>query len=156
MAPKSAQSAVPAFLRDAQRVPLGRSGHFAEVDVNRLSTDVLAHVFAYGLRQILNDAAASGTTVDEKVALFNKKLEALYSGALRAQRAAASPLERLCREIATDYGRTKGLGGDKLKAFVEKARTADAVVHLAQKRLAEAEALGDLGLGDDMADDAEA
>lgn len=137
MAPKS--PALPAFLTASQRVALGRVGHHADVDVNRLSTDMLAHVFAYGLRQLLNDAAASGKTPDEKVGLFNKKLEALYAGDLRAQRASASPLERHARDIATEYGKRKGLSGDALKAFVAKASVDDKVLHLAHKRLAEAD-----------------
>lgn len=144
MAPKQTSIRVSTF--GTLRVNLGKSEHHFDIDTTRFSPEVLDYVFAYGLKQVINDAAASGKTLDEKVGLANKRVENLYSGTLRAQRE-SNPLARHARDIATDLGKRKGHTGEELKAFVAKASKADAVLHLAQKRLdAESEVELDLDI----------
>lgn len=139
MAPKQTSIRVSTFGRIV--VGLGKSAHSYDIDTERFTPEVLDYVFAYGLKQVINDAAASGKTLDEKVALSSKRLEALYEGKLRAARASGNPLERHAKDIATDLGKRKGLTGEALKEFVAKAAKLDTVLHLAQKRLDEEQAL---------------
>lgn len=76
--------------------------HELEIDVSRLSQGILDHIFAYGLKQKLNDGAAlpKGATADEKLASATKRLEALYEGKLRKDRAIASKQTALDKVIA--------------------------------------------------------
>ena len=141
MAPTSKKNEVRVSTFGTLTVPLGRSDHSYTVDTTRFSPEVLDYLFAYGLRQVINDAAASGKTLDEKVALSSKRLEALYEGALRQQRAPVDSLGRHARDIALDLGKRKGLKDEALKAFVTKASKDDKVLYLAAKRVEEAKGL---------------
>lgn len=114
-------------------VALGKTGHSVTVQTERLDPEVLAHVFGYGLKQVLNDAAAGGKTTDEKVGLFNKKLEALYEGTLRAARE-SDPVAREAKRIATDWLAAKGVGpkAEDFKAKLAKVMADEKIQHLAR------------------------
>lgn len=131
-----------AWLAQEITVALGKTGHSAAVKIERLESDVLAHVFQYGLKQVLNDAAAGGKTTDEKVALFNKKLEALYEGTLRAARE-SDPVAREARRIATDWLARKGVTpkDEDFKAKLTKVMADDKIQHLAKAAVERAKEL---------------
>lgn len=134
---------VESWLANRIAVSLGKTGHSVTVQVERLEPDVLAHVFNYGLKQILNDAAAGGKTEDEKLGLFNKRLETLYSGSLRAARE-SDPVAKEAKRIATDYVTRKTqlkAGSDEFKAAVGRAAASDAIRHLAEAAVAKAKEL---------------
>jgi hypothetical protein len=121
-----------------------------EVDTDRLPDAAKAHIFAYGLKQILNDARSgltnkSGAAPDAVLAAVGKKLDALYSGTVRAERSgsfvARDPVIaetfRLARAVM------KLAGDNKPTAEVVKAY-ADAhpeLVERAQRNVDEAKAL---------------
>lgn len=83
-------------------VPLMKLDTTIDVDLAKFSETVLNHVFDYGLRQILNDAMASGKTDAERRQLAEKRLDTLYSGNLRASGVrVGDPVKRRAIEIAT-------------------------------------------------------
>lgn len=65
-------------------VALGKLGINREINAHKFSPAVHDHVYLYGLRQIVNDAMASGKTADEKVKLADQRIANLLSGTLRA------------------------------------------------------------------------
>jgi hypothetical protein len=76
-----------------QTIRIGTAGSI-DVDTDRLPEAAKAHIFAYGLKQILNDARSaltnkSGAAPDAVMAAVQKKLDALYTGTVRAERAGA-------------------------------------------------------------------
>lgn len=91
-------------------VSIGRNAALGtlEVDVTRLSPEAARHVWEYGLRKVLNDAVGSrdlldkdGNTVrkftnEELYDKARKRLENLYSGALRTRSASGDPFEAEC------------------------------------------------------------
>jgi len=94
-------------MANEQTIPLGRGGKYGQmtVDTDRFQPHVMAHVFTYGLRQILNDAIADKTDDDGKplpvedlVAKATKRLETLYSGELRSRADAAEPVDPVMAE----------------------------------------------------------
>lgn len=99
-------------LPDNVSVNIGRGGKYGilSVDTNKFSEDVHKYVYDYGLRQCLNDAAATKTDDDGEPlsndairALAEKRLANMYAGELRAHRAAgepADPVEAEVRKIA--------------------------------------------------------
>lgn len=144
MATKSNTVAVRgSYIPSVATVALGRIGHSVDVKTERFSDDVITHVFNYGLKQMLNDAAASGKTDDEKVGLFTKKLEAMYEGTLRAARE-SDPIAAEARRIATDFVKRKTdhkAGSDAFKAAVAKAMADEKVRALAAQNVERAKAL---------------
>jgi hypothetical protein len=67
-----------------QTIRIGTAGSI-DVDTDRLPEAAKAHIFAYGLKQILNDARSaltnkSGAAPDAVMAAVQKKLDALYTG----------------------------------------------------------------------------
>src|SRR5262245_13119150 len=75
---------------NAMQVRIGAAG-VVDVDVDRLPDAAKSHIFAYGLKQILNDARSgltnkSGATADKVMEAVNKKLDALYAGTIRPPR----------------------------------------------------------------------
>jgi len=89
------------------KVPLGRAAKFGQLDVTpaRFNDLIHAHIYEYGLRQILNDAMADktdddGTPLSDEaiVAKAQKRLDTLYSGELRTHRASAEPVDPVERE----------------------------------------------------------
>lgn len=123
-------------------VALGKIGHSVTVKTERFSDEVITHIFNYGLKQMLNDAAASGKTDDEKVGLFTKKLEAMYEGTLRAARE-SDPIAAEARRIAADWLKRKGVkpSDDGYKAALAKASADDKVRALAVQNVERAKAL---------------
>lgn len=82
-------------LEDNFIVPLGRKAAFGALQVNaeKFEPHVHAHIYTYGLRQILNDAIAdkkddegNDLPIELLVAKAEKRLDTLYSGTLRAAR----------------------------------------------------------------------
>lgn len=55
-----------------------------KVDVTKLPQIALDKIFAYGLQQIFNDAAASAKTDKEAIALASKRYDSLVAGIVRA------------------------------------------------------------------------
>lgn len=77
--------------------------HNLEVNVDKFNAEVRDYIFAYGLKQILNDAGSAGKSADEKLAMAEKKLAAMYDGTVRAVRAAKpgmSPRDSLIYKYA--------------------------------------------------------
>jgi hypothetical protein len=83
-------------------VPLGRGGKYGQltVECERFAYNVHAHVYSYGLRQILNDAIADKTdddgndlSVEQLIAKAQKRLDTLYSGELRSRTAEREPVD---------------------------------------------------------------
>ena len=65
-------------------INIGKTGKSVTVDYAKMPQASLDHVFAYGIRQILNDARASAKTEAEAEAMTAKRLDNLMSGTLRA------------------------------------------------------------------------
>lgn len=65
-------------------VSLPKAETSVEVDVAAWPEHTLSHIFAYGLRQILNDAMAAAKTPGEAKGLADKRLANLIAGTLRA------------------------------------------------------------------------
>jgi hypothetical protein len=72
--------------------------HTLQVDVAQFNDDVLTYLFNYGLKQVLNDAGSAGKSADEKLAMAETKLAALYAGELRKQREAGEPADPVGKE----------------------------------------------------------
>lgn len=73
------------------------------VEVAKMPQVSLAHVFEYGLRQILNDAMASEPKPAEALALAEKRLANLMEGKLRATSTReGDPIKRETRRIAEE------------------------------------------------------
>jgi hypothetical protein len=68
------------------------------VDVLAFNQDVIDYIFAYGLKQVLNDAGSAGKSTDEKLAMAEAKLAALYNGELRKAREAGEPADPIGKE----------------------------------------------------------
>src|SRR6266567_6845888 len=90
-----------------QTIPLGRAGKYGNltVDTARFTDAIRDHVWAYGLRQILNDAIADKTDDDDRpldaealVAKAQKRLDTLYSGEIRT-RSASEPADPTLAEL---------------------------------------------------------
>lgn len=147
MAPKQSSATVRhSFAFGVATVRLGKTDHSVEVAIDDLPEHVRVYLMNYGLKQCLNDAAAGGKDEGEKIALFDKRLDNLRAGALRAQREGLSPLARHARDIATEYAKRKGLKDDALKAWVAKAVASDVIRDMAQKRLEAEAAMPEIGL----------
>lgn len=115
---------IPSFVKIGKVATLG-------VDCEKFNQDVLAYIFAYGLKQVLNDAAAlpAGSPDHEKFEAAESKLIDLYNGVVRRQREGRDPVEtEIERLVAADF-RTKlrAVKGTEpkaaalLEAFKEKA-----------------------------------
>jgi hypothetical protein len=74
--------------------------HTLEVAPDKFNSAVKDFIWNYGLRQILNDAGSSGKSPDEKLAMAEKKLTALYEGVLRKTREARDPVTNEALKIA--------------------------------------------------------
>lgn len=71
------------------------------IDFAKMPEASLNHVFAYGIRQILNDAMASAKTDAEREAAANKRLDNLMTGTLRASPVReGNPVRRRALELA--------------------------------------------------------
>lgn len=95
----------------AQTIPLGRAGKYGtlEVETERFSAEIHDYIYAYGLRQVLNDAMAekkaedgSALPDDEIVAKAQKRLDNLYAGVLRTRGESEpfDPFEAECYRLA--------------------------------------------------------
>lgn len=95
---------------DKITVALGEAGSI-DVVANNFNQAVTEYIFAYGLKQMLNDVHASVTKKVEaddakraasKRALVEKKLDSLYAGNVAQARTSASgsPVERKMKELA--------------------------------------------------------
>ncbi len=142
--------------------------HDLAIDTSKFTDEVNAFVFAYGLKQLLNDAGSSGKDADEKLAMAQKKLDALYAGTLRTARggsakAAIDPVQAEAERLArADIAKMLKAGGrklgdvdaDKLATAIEAhlrrnpeiLKTAKARVDALGKAKTVAVDLGDLGL----------
>lgn len=72
--------------------------HTLAVDPSRFNSDVLEYIFAYGLKQVLNDAGSAGKDADQKRDMAIVKLAALYNGELRKAREAGEPADPIGKE----------------------------------------------------------
>lgn len=72
--------------------------HTLAVDPTRFNADVLEYIFAYGLKQVLNDAGSAGKDADQKRDMAIVKLDALYNGELRKAREAGEPTDPIGKE----------------------------------------------------------
>lgn len=90
-------------LNDNVTVALAKAETSVEVALAKMPENSLQHIFAYGLRQILNDAMASAKTVPEAEGMAQKRLDNLLAGTLRAAGTReGDPVRREARKIATD------------------------------------------------------
>lgn len=131
-------------------VKIGNAGDVA-VDVTKFSPEVLAHVFTYGLKQILNDTRSAEKDSDKAMALVEKKLAALYEGKVRAAgERETDPVKAEARKIATAQItaalKAKGLKKEQLAegkfAELVKAQAAkEAVMTVARANVEAAKAL---------------
>lgn len=131
------------FQAEAYRITIGKTGHFIDVKPSALSPEVLEYLFVYGMKQCLNDAAASGKSDDEKTGLANKRWESLLEGKLRQARE-SDPIAQEARKIATDLVKRKTkleAGSDEFKAAVAKAMANPAILTLAQQNVERAKKL---------------
>jgi hypothetical protein len=102
-------------------INIGKLNETVDVDVDRLSAEVMTYVVRYGLTQILNDAHSSVTEkaypdADEREeavhGLVHKKLDALYSGEIRVNAVRGDAVQRMAldmaEKIAKDIWRKSG------------------------------------------------
>jgi hypothetical protein len=84
-----------------ETVHLKAIGKNVDVQLADMPEVSMTHIFDYGLRQILNDAMASGKTPTEREALMNKRLDNLLKGTLRASGGGSSdPVRKRAIELA--------------------------------------------------------
>jgi hypothetical protein len=128
-------------LNDAVTVPLAKAETSVEVALAQLPENSLQHIFAYGLRQILNDAMASAKTAAEAQGMAQKRLDNLLAGTLRAAGTReGDPVRREARKIATDLVtakvKAKGFKPADVENFAELVnRAMDNEQVLAQAKL---------------------
>ena len=85
------------------QIHVKKAGYTYYVDFESLPEISRAHVIAYGLRQIINDACASAKTPDEARGLCDKRVDGLLSGVLRASPVrAGDPIRARALELASD------------------------------------------------------
>lgn len=100
--------------------------HSIEVDEAKFSDAVKEFIFAYGLKQLLNDAGSAGKTPDEKLAMGEKKLASLYEGTLRTARVGGGGKDPVAAEmdrIAWEVLRAAIMGqGRKLKDVTDEQK----------------------------------
>ena len=108
-----------------QTVVIART-HGLEIDPAKFNVAVTEFIFNYGLKQLLNDAGSTGKNPDEKLAMAQKKLQALYEGVVRTAgsgKPGKTPLEAEAYRIAWAMIKAgiiaKGL---KVKDFAEEKR----------------------------------
>ena len=75
--------------------------HTLTVDDSKLAEHVREYVFAYGLKQVLNDAGSQGKTPEQKFGMAEKKLDALLRGEIAATRE-SDPVTARAKAIAKD------------------------------------------------------
>jgi hypothetical protein len=90
-------------------VPLGRAAKYGtlEVNITKLPAEVFGHLFAYGVRQNINDAIADKTDDEDKPLSIEairekaiKRLASLYAGELRARNGEpAEPIDPIEAEM---------------------------------------------------------
>lgn len=96
--------------------------HILPVDTTKFSQAVTDYIFAYGLKQVLNDAGSSGKDTLQKLAMAEKKLAALYEGTVRAVReGGGDPIkaEMARLAVANVNGRIRA-AGRKIKEFTDE------------------------------------
>ncbi len=79
--------------------------HTLDIDLSKFNNDVNEFIFAYGLKQLLNDAGSSGKTPDEKLEMAKGKLDRLYAGELRrvgTAKTALDPVQAEAERLAWD------------------------------------------------------
>lgn len=82
-------------------ISLKKIGKELSIDFTKMPQASLEHVFAYGIRQILNDAMASAKTDAEAEAGARKRLDNLMSGTLRASPVReGNPVRQRAMELA--------------------------------------------------------
>ena len=93
------------------------------VDEAKLPQIAKDYIWAYGLKQVLNDAGSAGKGKAEKLVMAKAKLEALYAGTIRTAREGkpgASQAETLAARFAmADAKRAIIAKGRKVKEFDE-------------------------------------
>lgn len=107
---------------DSVTISLGKAGEIT-VDVSKLMEheNVVAYVFHYGLKQMLNDVHASEKDAKAKLGLSQKKLDSLYRGEVAQARASGGdPVRKEMLAMATQDVK------DKLKALGKKLSDYDA------------------------------
>lgn len=97
-------------------LPLGKIGKSRTIDVTKFTPTILDHVFSYGLRQLVNDAMASGENASDKEALADKRIANLLAGTLRASAIReGDPIRAEAIKIATQ----------RVEAAIRKTHNAD-------------------------------
>lgn len=146
------------FATSLGSVKIGNAGEIA-VDVAKFNETVLAHVFGYGLKQILNDTRSAEKDSDKAMALVEKKLAALYAGTLRAAgERETDPVKAEAKKIATSQImaalKAKGLKKEQLAEgkFVELVKARAAKPEVMEVARANVEAAKGLEIEDDLLD----
>lgn len=109
---------------DGRNVLIART-HVVAVDETKFSDQVREYIFSYGLKQILNDAGSAAKTAEEKLAMAEKKLQAMYDGTIRTagSRASVDPVkaeaERMAWEVLSKALRASG---KKIKDVTDEAK----------------------------------
>lgn len=95
-------------------VTCGNAGPFT-VDINKLPQEALAYIFAYGLKQCLNDSRSAAKTEGEAQGMVQKKLDALYAGTIRSVSTRTSdPVMAEAKRLATAILKTKKIKREQL------------------------------------------
>lgn len=107
----------------SQTVSCGNAGEYP-VDITALPAASLEYIFAYGLKQVLNDARSSAAKVAEEEgldvadvarAMVQKKLDALLSGDIRATSGRTSdPVAREAKRLANETLKARKIKRDQL------------------------------------------
>lgn len=139
-------------------IEIKKAGRSIEVDPKRLPNHVSEYIFVYGLKQKLNDSAASlsvdkgNATPDEVFNQVSATLDRLYAGDMRATRS-VDTVGRLAMGMALKAVTNAWLRANPkadVKAYT--TRSADAAKHLAANpQLVElAQSIADATAGDDI------
>lgn len=139
-----------AFECNVNSVKIGNAGD-CPVDLTKFNSEVACHIFAYGLKQILNDTRSAEKDADKAMALVEKKLAALYEGKVRAAgERETDPIKVEARKIATGKVdgalKAKGIKKDalpegKYAELVKGLMAKPEIVALAKERVEAAKAL---------------
>lgn len=139
-------------------VKIGNAGSI-EVDIAKFNDEVNAHIFNYGLKQILNDTRSAEKDADKAMALVEKKLAALYDGKVRAAgERETDPVKAEAKKIATGQVmaalKKKGLKKEQLAEgkFAELVKAQAAKPAVLETAKTNVEAAKALDIEDDLLD----
>lgn len=99
--------------------------HMLAIDTTRFNEAVGQYIYMYGLKQILNDAGSAAKTPEEKLAMAEKKLAAMYEGTVRTagSRASVDPVQAEAERMAWEVlSKALRASGKKIKDVTDEAK----------------------------------